>query len=99
VGQNLITVSQRNDLVHLLSLKALDLVAANPLMLRAVAARKGVDSNQIDNILTLVDTPGGFYFAVNPQTDPALLAKLHAAFKHLRDGGQLLALQRKYNIN
>jgi polar amino acid transport system substrate-binding protein len=100
VGQNLVPVSQRNDLVRLLAVKGIDLIAANPIMLRAVAAQAGQATADIENVMTLVDEPrGGFYFAVNKQSNAALLRKLHAAFQHLRDSGQLAALQARHHIN
>lgn len=97
-GVNLVPVSQRNDLVRLLYGGEIAFVVANPAMLRAVAGRAGKDTALIENRLILVESPTGFYFALNRQSSPQLRQRLTDAFERLRERGELAALHQHHDI-
>lgn len=98
IGLNVLPVSRRNDLPRFLFSGQADFVAANPAMLRAVAARAGFQAGLLEDRITLVEMPAGFYFALSKQTRPALRERIEAAFKRLRERGEIDALRRRYDI-
>ncbi|GLR14187.1 hypothetical protein GCM10007907_29770 [Chitinimonas prasina] len=97
-GVNLIPLDKRNDLVRLLQLGSLDFIVASPTLIQYVASRAGLRPDQLEISLTLLRQPEGFYFALNKQSDPALLQRLQAAFERLQAREAVDQLKRKHAI-
>lgn len=97
-GRNLVPVSQRNDLIRLLQARSIDFVVASPTIMQHVARRAGMAPDELVVQLQLGQAGDGFYFALNRQSDPALVRKLQQAFAQLQARHALEPLKRRYQI-
>jgi len=97
-GRNLIVESRRNDLIRLLQNGSIDLIVGNAPAMRHVAARSGLAGGDLTIRLVLADEEDGYYFALNRNTAPDMVARLQHAWASLQGTEAVAALKRKYAV-
>ena len=74
----------------------IDLVPMNPYSIEAFATESGIPVKQFEPVLMLSKS-GGYFLAVNKDTDRALVRKLDAAFEAIRNDGTLRTIVSKWS--
>ncbi len=87
--------ADRSNLLKLLAGR-IDLLVSHPLTIEFTAKLLGIDSRQLERVLTLPEKDAGYWIALSKKSEPDLLARLHAAAERLEKSGGLEKMRHRY---
>lgn len=80
--------------IALLSSGTIDLVTGSPYGFAAEAVGAGLSPDAVELAWKLPGPDRGFYLALNPATDPAIIERLETAFRAMVESGEVASIMR-----